>query len=304
MEAAITVVGCVPWYMPQNGSLAICGPWQTSHFQKVMSRAFSAAHSVSSCLPDCHSVKYSYTLSTARFRRCDQRNLNYSPLCSLQPKFSPAAWQKSVLDIYQGEANPVPEYIKELDGVEREYYPSLVSRQREVMESFTSSKYDQTYNAYDNDIAVLYVYFGQPTTTEYVRVVSLSWVGFLAQAGGLIGACLGFSFISLVELVYWFIIRFFRLSNNEKKNEKLCNLKAGQQNGSFEHVWCESPHVKNETEHQYEMESCDHLEYFSDDNINEEQELGFLSRASSICSIKIRHQLTVLKLFFGRQPSN
>ena len=60
-------------------------------------------------------------------------------------------------------------------------------------------------------------------------MVSLSWVGFLAQAGGLIGACLGFSFISAVELVlpfspatllyssngyssgsvqlYWFLIR-------------------------------------------------------------------------------------------------
>ena len=93
METAIKSVECVPWYMPQNGSLAICGPWQTSLFQKVMSRAFSEAHSVSSCLPDCHSVKYSYSLSMARFRRCDQRNLNYSPLCSLQPKFSPAPWQ-------------------------------------------------------------------------------------------------------------------------------------------------------------------------------------------------------------------
>ena len=93
METAIRRVECVPWYMPQNGSLAICGPWQTSLFQKVMSRAFSEAHSVSSCLPDCHSVKYSYSLSMARFRRCDQRNLNYSPLCSLQPKFSPAPWQ-------------------------------------------------------------------------------------------------------------------------------------------------------------------------------------------------------------------
>ena len=67
------------------------------------------------------------------------------------------------------------------------------------MESLTRSEYQQTYNAYEGDIAVLYVYFGQPTTTEYIRVVSLSWVGFLAQAGGLIGACLGFSFISLVE---------------------------------------------------------------------------------------------------------
>ena len=309
MEAAIRAVGCVPWYMPQNGSLAICGPWQTSHFQKMMGRAFSSAHSVSSCLPDCHSVKYSYTLSTARFRRCDQRNLNYSPLCSLQPKFSPPAWQKSVLDIYQAGTGRVPGYIKELDGVEREYYPSLEARRREVMESFTTDQYQQTYNAYDNDIAVLYVYFGQPTTTEYIRVVSLSWVGFLAQAGGLIGACLGFSFISLVELVYWFIIRFFRLSKREKRLEKLEleKVRAEQQNGSFERVWCEgweSPCVKNEKEDDFELESSDHLEYFSEDDTVHDQELGFLSRASSICSIKIRHQLTVLKMFFGRHPDN
>ena len=108
----------------------------------------------------------------ARFRRCDQRNLNYSPLCSLSPKFSPAPWQKSVLDIYLSEQQErgdrrdvVPEYVKQLDTVEREYYPTLASRQREIMESFTGDQYQQTYNAYDNDIAVLYVYFGQPTTT-------------------------------------------------------------------------------------------------------------------------------------------
>ena len=149
-------------------------------------------------------ARYTYTLSKAKFRRCDQRNLNYSPLCSLSPKFSPPPWQKSVLDIYKRQqevnrAGAVPSYVEALDRVEREYYPSLAARQREIMESFTGPGYEQTYNAYEGDIAVLYVYFGQPTTTEYIRVVSLSWVGFLAQAGGLIGACLGFSFISLVE---------------------------------------------------------------------------------------------------------
>ena len=95
-----------------------------------------------------------------------------------------------------------------MEKVEREFYPSDISREREMMESYTTPLYSQTYDAYESDIAVVYVYFGQPTTTQYVRDVSLSWVGFLAQAGGLIGACLGFSFISLVEVVYWFIIRY------------------------------------------------------------------------------------------------
>ena len=89
----------------------------------------------------------------------------------------------------------------------RHHYPSAAAREREIVESYTYPHHEQTYDAFETDIAVLYVYFGQPTTTEYIRVVSLSWVGFLAQAGGLIGACLGFSFISLVEVIYWFIIR-------------------------------------------------------------------------------------------------
>ena len=99
----------------------------------------------------------------------------------------------------------------------RHHYPSAAAREREIVESYTYPHHEQTYDAFETDIAVLYVYFGQPTTTEYIRVVSLSWVGFLAQAGGLIGACLGFSFISLVEIVYWFIIRFCRLSKIEKE---------------------------------------------------------------------------------------
>ena len=193
-------------------------------------------------------------MSKAKFRRCDQRNLNYSPLCSLSPKFSPPPWQKSVLDIYKRQqeinrAGSVPSYVEALDRVEREYYPSLAARQREIMESFTGPDYEQTYNAYEGDIAVMYVYFGQPTTTEYIRVVSLSWVGFLAQAGGLIGACLGFSFISLVEVIYWFIIRFCRLSKIEKEKERLAETQrttaeeAGSvdkmQTQSFEKLWCE-----------------------------------------------------------------
>ena len=134
-----------------------------------------------------------------------------------------------------------------MENVERHYYPTDAARDRELVESYTYPKYSQTYDAFDSDIAVLYVYFGQATTTEYIRVVSLSWVGFLAQAGGLIGACLGFSFISLVEVVYWFIIRFCRLSKIEKEKERLAQTEKDLNDPdsgcdkirSFEKLWCE-----------------------------------------------------------------
>ena len=67
----------------------------------------------------------------------------------------------------------------------------------------------------------------------------MSWVGFLAQAGGLIGACLGFSFISLVEVIYWFIIRFCRLSKKEKKLEEIARRQSmlNETTGSFDKEW-------------------------------------------------------------------
>ena len=63
MFEALDNVSCVPWYMPQNGSFPICGPWETAKFQKIMGRSFSANHTESGCLPDCQSIKYSYALS-------------------------------------------------------------------------------------------------------------------------------------------------------------------------------------------------------------------------------------------------
>jgi hypothetical protein len=270
MRVASRAVRCVPWYMPQvalspsppnrqNGSSSICGPWDTARFQKMMGRAFSANHSESDCLPDCNSMKYTYALSMAGFRRCDLRNLNYSPLCSLSPKFSPAPWQAAVEEVYR---DAVPSYVSRLDSVYREYYPTRQARDREMIDSYTRPKhYSQTYNAYQQDIGQLYVYFGQPTTTEYTRVVSLSWVGFLAQAGGLIGACLGFSFISGVELLYWFLIRFCRLSRTRRRQEREEETKAERADPlptvsrdlgrSFERLWCEgweSPCVDTERE--------------------------------------------------------
>ena len=38
----------------------------------------------------------------------------------------------------------------------------------------------------------------------------MTWIGFFSQMGGLLGLCLGFSLLSGVELIYWFIIVLFR----------------------------------------------------------------------------------------------
>ena len=52
------------------------------------------------CLPDCSTVIYSFTQSSAPFRRCDSRNLNLSPLCDLASQTKPQAWAKEVKEVY------------------------------------------------------------------------------------------------------------------------------------------------------------------------------------------------------------
>ena len=45
---------------------------------------------------------------------------------------------------------------------------------------------------------------------EYERSLRMTMVDFLSNMGGLFGMCMGFSFISGIEILYWFIIRLVR----------------------------------------------------------------------------------------------
>ena len=50
----------------------------------------------------------------------------------------------------------------------------------------------------------------QQLILEYVRKKTMTWMGFLSMFGGYLGLCLGFSFISLIELIYWMLIKMTR----------------------------------------------------------------------------------------------
>merc|ERR1719278_286028 len=72
-------------------------------------------------------------------------------------------------------------------------------------ELITSLTKDVTYyNAYEKDIAIVNVFFGEPTAYEYERLPKMTWLDFISGFGGLCGLCLGISFVSLVEILYWF----------------------------------------------------------------------------------------------------
>ena len=53
------------------------------------------------------------------------------------------------------------------------------------------------------NLALIHVMVQSPYVTKIKRDVAMSFVTFVANSGGLLGLCIGFSFISAVELLYW-----------------------------------------------------------------------------------------------------
>ena len=108
----------------------------------------------------------------------------------------------------------VPDYLQtQMErGNRRHRYPSQTQKNNEIMENLVRQDEMTTYNAFDEDIAIVHFYFKNPTTFEYRRYPSLTLVGFFSQIGGLFGLCLGFSFLSLVEILYWAVVRLGRTS--------------------------------------------------------------------------------------------
>ena len=71
--------------------------------------------------------------------------------------------------------------------------------------------------AYEKDIALVNFYFDSSTVIQYYRERRLTFTSFLSQIGGLLGLCLGFSMVSIVELIYWIFYRIC-LSLKSRKN--------------------------------------------------------------------------------------
>ena len=80
------------------------------------------------------------------------------------------------------------------------------------------------YNAYKEDIAILNIFFGDPTAigyynhekmaetnyvyiSEYEKNLRMTTSDFISNMGGLFGLFLGCSFISFFELFYWLVIK-------------------------------------------------------------------------------------------------
>ncbi len=196
---------CIPWYFPiRNNTLQMCDPWVAFEFADHI-RDVPDSECLH-CLPDCSSTLIEASVSAAPFRKCDRKNFGISELCNFESKriINPPVWGASVKEEYGADLplsfTDIKSNIRRTQGE---------TQQEDIIFKKDNSR-EPTHNAYEKDIALVTFFFESSTAFEYVRQPRMTIIDFISQLGGLLGLCMGFSFISAVEIAYWFTIKMAR----------------------------------------------------------------------------------------------
>ena len=207
-----TGLECTPWFYPSSDEHVadLCDPWNTQKFIKLLVEVSN--HKCAYCLSDCTGTSYKASISTAAFRLCDHTNLGTSPMCNLQDlTMNPPIWSQAVVNEYKVAKGHVPRFAAPNEKRQSNIRPYVYTEaQREALTLKNAHDKSPTYDAFQNDIAMANFYFEKSTILQYKRSQRLTLVGMISQIGGLLGVAMGVSFISMVEIVYWMTIRFFR----------------------------------------------------------------------------------------------
>jgi len=207
------IPSCIPWYYPPlSNDHAMCNPWEAEHFDTFMNSQLPSGQ-CDHCLPDCVDTTYTTGVTTAPFRECDDTNTGLNMLCNLDEPMFPSMWEEAVLAEYR-------HYNEEDNGSLPRYISEKFDNQRGVPNSIfsMSSDRDPHYDVYKRDIAIANFFFESATTVEFTKAATMSDITFVSQIGGLIGLFLGFSFVSIFEIAYWFT---YRLGRNVFKKGKV-----------------------------------------------------------------------------------
>jgi hypothetical protein len=193
---------CSPWYFPSlDISPNICNPWQASKLVEKMSNV--PINQCNHCLPDCESTIFKARISSAPLRKCQLYSYGSSKFCSLNTgvQFSSEFLSDWVETDFQNRFHKDP-YFKE---------KNFPSSQRQIGSSLIHGDIfvttNKPYNAYDNDIAVVQIFFESAYITKIESSPKMSWIDYFSNVGGIFGLVLGMGIISVVEL-FWIILRY------------------------------------------------------------------------------------------------
>lgn len=171
--------------------MRMCTPFENLEITQIM-RKTKLNEVCQQCLPDCRRVIYQQKISTAPFRKCDVKNFGMSAFCSLNEvrySSSPQIWAQTVLAV-----SPNNNFESNIRNVSSNDY--------------TGSQFDflnRKYDAFNEDIAVVNIFFDTSSVMEFGTKQRLGWVDFISNVGGLLGLCLGLSIVTVIELLWLFL---------------------------------------------------------------------------------------------------
>ena len=66
---------------------------------------------------------------------------------------------------------------------------------------------------YAKDNLVLFnTFIKDPYVKKFLKDEKITWISYIANAGGLLGLCMGFSLVSAAEIVYHCLLEFFSMT--------------------------------------------------------------------------------------------
>lgn len=101
---------------------------------------------------------------------------------------------------YTNKYGKIPAYVKSSIQTSERFYGSRLQN------GDVFSTVDNSYDAYEKDIALMHIYFKRTTVFQMGSQATMTWIDFLSQVGGLLGLCIGISILTFIEL-FWLCLR-------------------------------------------------------------------------------------------------
>jgi hypothetical protein len=112
----------------------------------------------------------------------------------------PVIFGKDVMNEYTNKYGKIPAYVKSSIQTSERFYGSRLQN------GDVFSTVDNSYDAYEKDIALMHIYFKRTTVFQMGSQATMTWIDFLSQVGGLLGLCIGISILTFIEL-FWLCLR-------------------------------------------------------------------------------------------------
>ncbi|XP_063619658.1 pickpocket protein 28-like [Cydia splendana] len=215
----VKICGCVSFYMPRNTSTPICKADKYDCIDKALDQ-YATEEDVNEsttnecfCLPSCRDVNYDADIVITK--------LDLTEYFKKVKDFDKV--EKELDDYYDNNYNKDEDtYETSANGADIESTTETVTADDKTNVKTADNKSISIDNETqtENEFTEIRIYYRRPRFVAMQRSELVGLSQFLADIGGTLGLFLGFSFLTLAEIFYYFSIKLFCTSKREDSNKE------------------------------------------------------------------------------------